>query len=142
MSLIEQREGIEAGRLDMFVDGAFAFTLTLLMIGGSAIPDSTGKLMQMLGGIPAFAVSFLQIAFFWHGHVRWRTRCHGADDTGRRLSLLLVFFAMIFVYPLHMVFSATFAWFSGGRLPSDFRLFSGMGDLHGPYRVSCIHCWA
>mgnify|MGYP001603102383 CR=1 FL=1 len=34
MSLTEQREGIEAGRLDMFVDGAFAFTLTLLVIGG------------------------------------------------------------------------------------------------------------
>ena len=129
MSLIEQREGIEAGRLDTFVDGAFAFILTLLMIGGSAIPDSSAKLLLLLGGIPAFAASFLQISFFWHGHVRWRTRCHGADATGRRLSLLLVFFAMIFVYPLHMVFSATFAWLSNGRLPSDFRVFSGMIDL-------------
>src|SRR5690348_2841135 len=78
MSLTEQREGIEAGRLDMFVDGAFAFILTLLLIGGEAIPDSTGKLLQTLGGIPAFAVCFFQIAFFWHGHVRWRKRCHGA----------------------------------------------------------------
>ncbi len=105
MSLTEQREGIEAGRLDMFVDGAFAFILTLLLIGGESIPDSTDKLLLMLGGIPAFAVCFFQIAFFWHGHVRWRKRCHGADATGRWLSLLLVFFAMIFVYPLHMVFS-------------------------------------
>ena len=54
----------------------------------------------MLGGVPAFAVCFFQIAFFWHGHVRWRKRCHSADSTGRWLSLLLVFFAMIFVYPL------------------------------------------
>ena len=40
MSLTEQREGIEAGRLDMFVDGAFAFILTLLLIGGDAFPTA------------------------------------------------------------------------------------------------------
>ncbi|WP_426687254.1 TMEM175 family protein [Rhodanobacter ginsengiterrae] len=128
MSLTEQREGIEAGRLDMFVDGAFAFILTLLLIGGESIPDSTDKLLHALGGIPAFAVCFFQIAFFWHGHVRWRKRCHSADASGRWLSLLLVFFAMIFVYPLHMVFSGVFAWISGGCLPSDFTV-SGPADM-------------
>ena len=125
MSLTEQREGIEAGRLDMFVDGAFAFILTLLLIGGESIPDTTDKLLHALGGVPAFAVCFFQIAFFWHGHVRWRKRCHSADASGRWLSLLLVFFAMIFVYPLHMVFSGAFAWLSGGYLPSNF-------TMHGP----------
>jgi uncharacterized membrane protein len=128
MSLTEQREGIEAGRLDMFVDGAFAFILTLLLIGGESIPDSTGKLLHALGGIPAFAVCFFQIAFFWHGHVRWRKRCHGAAATGRWLSLLLVFFAMIFVYPLHMVFSGVFSSISGGYLPGDFTV-SGPADM-------------
>ncbi|MEO9214569.1 MAG: TMEM175 family protein [Rhodanobacter sp.] len=129
MSLTEQREGIEAGRLDMFVDGAFAFILTLLLIGGASIPDSTDKLVLMLGGIPAFAMCFFQIAFFWHGHVRWRKRCHSADPTGRWLSLLLVFFAMIFVYPLHMVFSGVFSWLSGGLLPSNFHLVGGAADI-------------
>ncbi len=129
MSLIEQREGVEAGRLDMFVDGAFAFILTLLLIGGESIPDSTGKLLLMLGGIPAFAMSFFQIAFFWHGHVHWRSHCHGSDAAGRWLSLLLVFFAMIFVYPLHMVFSGVFSWISGGLLPSDFHLVGGPADM-------------
>ena len=42
MGLTGQREGIEAGRLAMFVDGAFAFTLTLLVIGGDVVPDSAG----------------------------------------------------------------------------------------------------
>jgi uncharacterized membrane protein len=128
MSLTEQREGIEAGRLDMFVDGAFAFILTLLLIGGESIPDSTDKLLHALGGIPAFAVCFFQIAFFWHGHVRWRKRCHDAGSSGRWLSLLLVFFAMIFVYPLHMVFSAVFSSISGGYLPGDFRV-NGPADM-------------
>lgn len=108
MSLIERREGIEAGRLDMFVDGAFALTLTLLVIGGDVVPNSTAKLLEVLGGIPAFAACFFQITMFWHGHVRWRRLCLTSDLTGRWLSLLLVFFALIFIYPLHMVFSSAF----------------------------------
>jgi uncharacterized membrane protein len=122
MSLTERREGIEAGRLDTFVDGAFAFTLTLLVIGGDVVPDSAAALLRILGGIPAFAVCFWMIAFFWHGHVRWRRRCPHADGAGLWLSLLLVFFALIFVYPLHMMFASLFNMFSGGRLPSRFKL--------------------
>ncbi|MEO8748635.1 MAG: TMEM175 family protein [Rhodanobacter sp.] len=129
MSWNEQREGIEAGRLDTFVDGAFAFTLTLLLIGGASIPDSTDKLLHALGGIPAFSVCFFQLAFFWHGHVRWRRQCRTAEPAGRWLSLLLVFFAMIFVYPLHMVFSGAFFWVSGGYLPSDFQKIGGPADM-------------
>ena len=130
MSLTEQREGIEAGRLGIFADGVFAFILTLLLIGGDKISDSTDKLLTMLGGVPAFAVCFFQNAFFWHGHVRWRKRCHSADSIGRWLSLLLlVFFAMIFVYPLHMVYSSVFNSLSGGRLPSDFHMTGGPTDM-------------
>jgi uncharacterized membrane protein len=124
MSLIEHREGIEAGRLDIFVDGVFAFTLTLLVIGGGEIPDSSEKLVRMLGGIPAFAVCFFQIAYFWHGHVRWRRHCLASDGPGLWLSLMLVFFALIFVYPLHMVFAGAFSALSGGWLPSPFELHS------------------
>ncbi|SFK58250.1 TMEM175 family protein [Rhodanobacter glycinis] len=122
MSLVEHREGIEAGRLDMFVDGAFAFTLTLLVIGRDSIPASAAELLHMLGGIPAFAASFSMIAFFWHGHVRWRQHCLRADGRGLFLSLLLVFFALIFVYPLHMMFAGLFNAFSMGALPSEFVL--------------------
>ena len=122
MSLVEHREGIEAGRLDMFVDGAFAFTLTLLVIGRDAIPNTAAELVKMLGGIPAFAACFAMIAFFWHGHVNWRKHCLRADKRGLLLSLLLVFFALIFVYPLHMMFSGLFNAFSLGWLPSEFVL--------------------
>ena len=122
MSLTEQREGVEAGRLDMFVDGAFALTLTLLLIGGEEIPHSTAELLATLGGIPAFAACFAQIAMFWQGHVRWRHQCPCSDGTGRVLSLLLVFLALIFVYPLHMVFASLFTgispWFPSAFHPA------------------------
>jgi uncharacterized membrane protein len=119
MSLVEHREGIEAGRLDMFVDGAFAFTLTLLAIGGETIPNTAEKLLHILAGVPAAALCFAQIAWMWHGHVQWRHLCTRSTRTGLLLSLLLVFFALIFVYPLHMVFGTALYGLSGGVLSSD-----------------------
>lgn len=122
MSLIERREGIEAGRLDMFVDGAFAFTLTLLAIGGDHIPDSSERLLQLLRDVPASALCFLQIALMWHGHVRWRHMCVRNTRLGLVLSLTLVFFALIFVYPVHMVYASLCNALSGGALSPEFRL--------------------
>lgn len=119
MSLVEHREGIEAGRLDMFVDGAFAFTLTLLAIGGDAIPNTAEKLLHILAGVPAAALCFGQIAWMWHGHVRWRHLCTRSTRAGLLLSLLLVFFALIFVYPLHMVYGLACYSLSGGLLSGD-----------------------
>lgn len=120
MSLVEHREGIEAGRLDMFVDGAFAFTLTLLAIGGETIPNTAEKLVHILAGVPAAALCFAQIAWMWHGHVQWRHLCTRSTRSGLLLSLLLVFFALIFVYPLHMVYGSACYGLSGGVLSSDF----------------------
>jgi uncharacterized membrane protein len=119
MSLIEHREGIEAGRLDMFVDGAFAFTLTLLAIGGDTIPNSAEKLLHIFAGVPAAALCFAEIAWMWHGHVRWRHLCTRSTRTGLVLSMMLVFFALIFVYPLHMTYGNLCYGLSGGVLSGD-----------------------
>jgi len=124
MSVTVHREGLEAGRLDIFVDGAFAFTLTLLAIGGAEIPKDVDRMVHLLGGVPAAAACFAQMARFWHGHVQWRTHCTRATRTGLLLSLLLVFFALIVVYPLHMVYASLFNVLSGGYLSSDFSLHS------------------
>lgn len=122
MSVTVHREGLEAGRLDIFVDGAFAFTLTLLAIGGAEIPNEVGRMVHILGGVPAAAACFAQMARFWHGHVQWRTHCTRATRPGLLLSLLLVFFALIVVYPLHMVYASLFNLLSAGHLSSEFGL--------------------
>ncbi|HMH68496.1 MAG TPA: TMEM175 family protein [Pinirhizobacter sp.] len=124
MSVTVHREGLEAGRLDIFVDGAFAFTLTLLAIGGAEIPKDVDRMVHLLCDVPAAAACFAQMARFWHGHVQWRTHCTRATRTGLLLSLLLVFFALIVVYPLHMVYASLFNVLSGGYLSSDFGLHS------------------
>ena len=62
---------------------------------------------------------FAQIAWMWHGHVQWRHLCTRSTRTGLLLSLLLVFFALIFVYPLHMVYGSVCYGLSGGVLSGD-----------------------
>lgn len=109
-------------RTETFVDAAFAFALSLLAIAGQEIPGSVAELELALKGLPAFAASFLVLVQFWSGHAEWSRR-YGLDDTAsRRLSLLLVFLALVFVYPLRMVFGSLFSALSSGWLPARFTI--------------------
>lgn len=125
-----RQESAEGARLDNFVDGAFAFAITLLIISGGSLPRNVAALEHALRGIPAFAACFGQLAFFWFGHVRWRDTVRLNDGTSMWLSLLLVFFALIFVFPLHLVFAGLFSSVTGGALSSDFTSAPGnaIGD--------------
>ena len=116
--------GIERGdkvtRLEAFVDASFAFALTLLVISGDSIPDSIVALIAALKQIPTYALSFHLIAQFWSSHAQWSRWFGLDDDVSNRLSLLLVFLLLIFVYPLKMAFGAFFNAVSGGWLPATF----------------------
>jgi uncharacterized membrane protein len=125
METDSRRERTESARLDNFVDGAFAFAITLLVISGAGLPRDVDALERALRGVPAFAACFAQLVFFWHGHVRWRDAVRLADRTSLYLSLLLVFFALIFVFPLHLVFAGLANGLSDGALSPDVSSFTG-----------------
>ena len=100
-------------RLDNFTDAAFAFAVSLLVIGGAGAPASFDALVGALGDIPAFAFGFAVVVMFWMAHVRWR-RLRG--DGGVRsilLTLLLVFLMLIYIQPLRAMAAATGLWFTG-----------------------------
>lgn len=109
--------GREVTRIEAFVDAAFAFAVTLLVISFNAMPDSAEALVEALKGVPAFAASFALLAMLWWQHADWSRR-YGLDD-GRSvlLSLLLVFLVLVYVYPLRIIFTAFFGWLSDGWLP-------------------------
>ncbi len=110
-------------RLDVFVDAAFAFAITMLVISIDAVPESYEELVTALKGTPSFLASFAGIMGFWIGQKSWSRRYGDEDDpVCVLLSLVLVFLVMVFVYPLKVVTSAMFAWMSGGWLPANFRL--------------------
>ena len=121
-SALSIERGDKVTRLEAFVDAAFAFSVTLLVISGDQIPSSVALLKEAIKQIPAYAASFAIIMQFWMNHADWSRRFGLEDTTSDRLSLLLVFFLLIFVYPLKMVFGAFFSLISGGYLPAQFSI--------------------
>ena len=116
-----RERGHQVTRLEAFVDAAFAFAVTLLVIRVGTVPDSIADLYDALRGVPAFAASFALVAMFWMAHNTWSRR-YGIDDGAAVfLSLLLVFLVLVYVYPLRMMFTSAFGWATQG-LPDAFRL--------------------
>jgi uncharacterized membrane protein len=114
--------GAEVTRAEAFFDAAFAFAITLMVISIDEIPDTADKLIDALKSVPAFGASFLIIVLFWRGHADWSRRYGLNDRYSQRLSLLLVFIALVFIYPLRMVFNSLFPFVTGGLLPGQIHL--------------------
>ena len=116
--------GLEATRLETFIDAAFAFATTMLVISIGDIPKNFEELILAFKGIPAFLASFVSVLFIWLGHRKWSRR-YGIENLKTiLLSLSLIFLLLIYVYPLRLVFSALFAWISQGFFPSEFVISS------------------
>ena len=112
-------------RLDNFTDAAFAFAVTLLVIGGTDPPTDLAMLTRAVAEVPAFAIGFAIVAMFWAGHVRWRRFRGEGDWLSALLSVLLVFLVLIYVQPLRAM-ARSFSTFLGGGGTT----FSGdLGDL-------------
>ncbi len=116
--------GIEMTRLETFVDAAFAFSMSLLVIAVDGLPTTYSQMIEALLGIPAFAASFALIMMFWFAHRQWSQRYGLEDMPATMISLGLVFVVLVYVYPLRVMFSTFFGWMSGGRLPSQFEINS------------------
>ena len=101
------------GRIDNFTDAAFAFAVTLLVIGGAGAPSTFQQLADALGDIPAFAFGFAVVAMFWTSHLRWRQLRGDGDARSLLLTLLLIFLTLIYIQPLRGMAAATGKWFTG-----------------------------
>ena len=117
--------GVQVTRVETFVDAAFAFSLTLLVIFFNELPDTVAELRDALRRVPTFAVCFVLLAMFWAAHNRWSRR-FGLDDTRSTvLSLSLVLVVLVFVYPLRMVTSSALSLLTRGWVPNE---LGGLGD--------------
>ncbi len=114
--------GLEVTRLDTFIDAAFAFVLTLLVISFDEIPSNYAEMMAAVRRIPAFAASFALLMMFWLPHRRWSRRYGLENSRTILLSLGLILVVFVYVYPLRTIFESMFSFLSGGYLSSSFRI--------------------
>lgn len=121
-------------RLDAFTDAAFAFAVTLLVIGGSEPPTSYAMLEAAMAEVPAFAIGFAIIAMFWFAHVRWRHYRGEGGWVSVVLTVLLVFLVLIYVQPLRAM-ARSFSSFLGG---SGTPFQGAVGDLFFVYGLGFV----
>ncbi|MBK7642925.1 MAG: DUF1211 domain-containing protein [Planctomycetes bacterium] len=120
--------GESISRLETFVDAAFAFAVTMMVISVGTLPGSVPELLQALHRVPTFALCFLILMLFWSGHNRWSRR-YGLDSSSVTLwSLVLVLVVLIWLYPLRMVIGGGMYFVTGGWVPSDMQATS-VGEL-------------
>ncbi len=111
--------GHKMTRIETFVDAAFAFSLTLLVISIDEIPRSPVQLVETARDIPAFVLSAWFMGQMWLVHVGW-SRIFGLQDrTTVVISLAIVMLVLIFVYPLKLMFQSGIFYFSDGLLGAN-----------------------
>jgi uncharacterized membrane protein len=126
--------GTRLTRLETFMDAAFAFATTMLVISVGEIPGDYGQLMEAMKRVPSFLCSFVVIMLFWLGHRTWSRRYGLEDGKTILISIALIFVLLVYVYPLRLMFSALFGWVSGGWLPSRYTP-GGPGEITGLFAV-------
>ncbi|KFN48805.1 TMEM175 family protein [Arenimonas composti] len=129
--------GQSVTRLETFVDAAFAFALTLLVIAGDELPGSFAELREALKRTPVFVACFVLIAMFWAAHNRWSRRFGLEDARATVLSMAFVLVVMIYVYPLRIVIASGLHLLTGGWVPADMSFSSQdmMVDLQTAFIV-------
>jgi uncharacterized membrane protein len=106
-------------RIETFVDAAFAFSFTMLVISIDVIPQNPQELLELSRDIPAFLFSATIIGAIWLAHSNW-SRVFGLQDKLTvALSLALVMLVLIFVYPIKLMVQATVIYLSEGSLGTD-----------------------
>ncbi len=98
--------------IETFVDAAFAFAFTMLVISIDEIPKSSPELFELSRDIPAFVFSALNIGAVWLAHAKWSRTFGLQDSITVYLSLALVILMLVFVYPIKLIMQATVLFIS------------------------------
>jgi len=108
--------GMEITRLETFIDAAFAFAITMLVIAAQQIPDDIETLLTAFKNVPVFVASIIVLGIFWRGHWLWSRRYGLEDGISIFISWAVIATILIYMYPLKAIFSSMWFLLSNGRL--------------------------
>ena len=106
--------GLQATRLETFIDAAFAFAISMLVIVAQQIPDDVESLLAAFKNVPTFVCSIAVLGIFWRGHWLWSRRYGLEDSVSILISWAMIVTILIFIYPLKAIFGAMWASLSNG----------------------------
>src|SRR5213076_2862916 len=108
--------GMEMTRLETFIDAAFAFAISMLVIAANQVPDNIEELLDAFRHVPAFVASVIVLGIFWRGHWKWSRRYGLEDGVSIFISWAMLVTILIYIYPLRAVFGSMWFLLSDGRV--------------------------
>jgi hypothetical protein len=108
--------GLEMTRLETFIDAAFAFAISMLVIAAQQIPDNIEALLAAFKNVPTFICCIAVLSIFWRGHWLWSRRYGLEDGSSILISWALIVTILIFIYPLKAMFGAMWFQLSHGQV--------------------------
>src|SRR5213594_2564370 len=114
--------GLEMTRLETFIDAAFAFAISMLVIAAQQIPDNIQALLAAFKNVPTFVCSIAVLGIYWRGHWLWSRRYGLEDGVSILISWAMIVTILIFIYPLKAIFGAMWFFISSGQVGQPFSL--------------------
>ncbi len=108
--------GMQMTRLETFIDAAFAFAISMLVIAPQQIPDNIDALFGAFKNVPAFVTSIVVLGIFWRGHWLWSRRYGLEDGASIFISWAMLVTILIYIYPLKAIFGSMWFLLSDGRV--------------------------
>jgi hypothetical protein len=108
--------GTEMTRLETFIDAAFAFAISMLVIAAQQIPDNVQTLLAAFKNVPTFVCSIAVLGIFWRGHWVWSRRYGLEDGVSILISWAMIVTILIFIYPLKAIFGSMWYLLSSGQV--------------------------
>jgi uncharacterized membrane protein len=108
--------GMEMTRLETFIDAAFAFAISMLVIAANQVPDNIEQLLGAFRHVPAFVASIVVLGIFWRGHWTWSRRYGLEDGISIFISWAMLVTILIYIYPLKAIFGSMWFLLSDGRV--------------------------
>jgi hypothetical protein len=114
--------GIAMTRLETFIDAAFAFAISMLVIAAQQIPDNIQALLTAFKNVPTFVCSIAVLGIFWRGHWLWSRRYGLEDSVSILISWMMIVTILVLIYPLKAIFGAMWYFISSGQVGQPFSL--------------------
>ncbi len=114
--------GVAMTRLETFIDAAFAFAISMLVIAAQQSPDNIQTLLAAFKNVPTCVCSIAVLGIFWRGHWLWSRRYGLEDSASILISWVMIVTILIFIYPLKAIFGAMWYFLSNGQVGQPFSL--------------------
>jgi Endosomal/lysosomal potassium channel TMEM175 len=130
--------GIAMTRLETFIDAAFAFAISMLVIAAQQIPDNIQALLAAFKNVPTFVCCIAVLGIYWRGHWLWSRRYGLEDSLSILISWALIVTILIFIYPLKAIFGAMWNLISNGQVGQPFSLHTTESQVRTIFAIYAI----